>query len=84
MNAEAITYTESISHYPSMSRKSPAVTSSGLTKAEDTLITRLRRGDEGAFDELVNQHHSALIRMAMGYVADREVAEEVEIGRAHV
>jgi RNA polymerase sigma-70 factor, ECF subfamily len=77
MNADAITYTESIGHFPSMSRKSPAVKSSGLTKAEDTLITRLKRGDEGAFDELVNQHHGALIRMAMGYVADREVAEEV-------
>jgi RNA polymerase sigma-70 factor (ECF subfamily) len=41
------------------------------------LIDRLRRGDEGAFDELVTTHHSALIRMAMGHVADREVAEEV-------
>ncbi|MEP6889245.1 MAG: sigma-70 family RNA polymerase sigma factor, partial [Nitrospirota bacterium] len=40
-------------------------------------IARLRCGDEEAFDELVNQHHGALIRMAMGYVADREVAEEV-------
>ena len=30
-----------------------------------------------AFDELVTRHHGALIRMAMGYVADREVAEEV-------
>ena len=77
MNAEAIAYTESIGHYPSISRKSPAVKSPGLTKAEDTVIARLKRGDERAFDELVNQHHSALIRMAMGYVADREVAEEV-------
>jgi RNA polymerase sigma-70 factor (ECF subfamily) len=77
MNADALTYTESIGHFPSMSRKSLAIKSSGLTKAEDTVIARLRRGDEGAFDELVNQHHSALIRMAMGYVADREVAEEV-------
>jgi RNA polymerase sigma-70 factor, ECF subfamily len=44
---------------------------------EKQLIARLRRGDEGAFDDLVNTHHSALIRMAMGYVANREVAEEV-------
>ena len=77
MNSVATTYTESIGYYPSMSRKSPTVTSSGLTKAEDTLFARLKRGDERAFDELANQHHSALIRMAMGYVADREVAEEV-------
>jgi RNA polymerase sigma-70 factor (ECF subfamily) len=77
MNADAIVYTESIGHFPSMSRKSSAIKSSGLTKAEDTILARLKRGDEGAFDELLNQHHSALIRMAMGYVADREVAEEV-------
>jgi RNA polymerase sigma-70 factor (ECF subfamily) len=44
---------------------------------EPTLIDRLRRGDEGAFEELVTAHHRALIRMAMGHVADREVAEEV-------
>jgi len=77
MNADAITYNESLGYSPSISRRSPAVKSSGLTKAEATVITRLKSGDEGAFDELVNQHHSALIRMAMGYVADREVAEEV-------
>ena len=77
MNAEVTTYTESMSHSPAISRWSTAVKSPGLTKAEDTLLARLRCGDEGAFDELVNQHHSALIRMAMGYVADREVAEEV-------
>lgn len=77
MNADAIAYTESIGHFPSISRKSLAIKSSSLTKAEGTVLERLRRGDEGAFDELVNQHHSALIRMAMGYVADREVAEEV-------
>ena len=77
MNADAIAYTESINHSPSISRKSQVVKSSGLTKAEDILLARLKRGDEGAFDELVSQHHSALIRMAMGYVADREVAEEV-------
>jgi RNA polymerase sigma-70 factor (ECF subfamily) len=77
MNADIAMYTESIGQFPSISRKSPAIKSSGLTKAEDTVIARLKRGDEGAFDELVNQHHGALIRMAMGYVADREVAEEV-------
>jgi RNA polymerase sigma-70 factor (ECF subfamily) len=47
------------------------------TKEEHRLVARLRVGDEAAFDQLVNAHHGALIRMAMGYVADREVAEEV-------
>ena len=77
MSANATTYTETVSHSSAISRWSTELKSPGLTRAEDTLLSRLRRGDEGAFDELVNQHHSTLIRMAMAYVADREVAEEV-------
>jgi len=77
MNANTTTYAESMSHSPAISERSSAATLSGLGKGEPTLLARLKRGDEGAFDELVNQHHSALIRIAMGYVADREVAEEV-------
>jgi RNA polymerase sigma-70 factor, ECF subfamily len=78
MNADVIPSAESIGYYSlEESRKSETVKPSGLAKAEDTLIARLRKGDEGAFDELVNQHHGTLIRMAMGYVADREVSEEV-------
>lgn len=50
---------------------------SSLSQEERSLIARLRGGDEGAFDELVNKHHGALVRMALGHVADREVAEEV-------
>lgn len=46
-------------------------------QADQALLSRLCAGEEGAFDELVNKHHGALIRLAMGYVADREVAEEV-------
>jgi RNA polymerase sigma-70 factor (ECF subfamily) len=48
-----------------------------LAKPKGGLIARLRSGEERAFDELVSQQHGALIRMALGYVADREVAEEV-------
>ncbi|OQW35171.1 MAG: hypothetical protein A4E20_09780 [Nitrospira sp. SG-bin2] len=48
-----------------------------MTSTQDQLLAKLRRGDDGAFEELVNTHHRSLIRMAMGYVADREVAEEV-------
>lgn len=77
MNANITTYTESMGHSPTISQRSQPVTASGLGKGEEALLARLKRGDEGAFDELVNQHHRTLIRMAMGYVADREVAEEV-------
>ncbi len=71
------THTESIGRTSLASRRSTAVQPSCLTKAKGPLIARLRLGDKGAFDELVTQQHGALIRMAMGYVADREVAEEV-------
>jgi RNA polymerase sigma-70 factor, ECF subfamily len=77
MKAVAITYTERIDHTSSARWRSTVVKSPGLTKAEGTLIARLRPGDERAFEELVTQQHGALIRMAMGYVANREVAEEV-------
>ena len=52
-------------------------TGPSLSQEERSLIVRLRKGDEGAFDELVNKHHGALIRMALGHVADREAAETV-------
>ena len=42
---------------------------------EALLIARLGKGDERAFNELVNKNH-ALIRMALRYVANRDVAEE--------
>ena len=77
MNSVATTYTESLGHRPSIARKVQRATMPGVAKGEETLLARLRKGEEGAFDELVNKHHGALIRMAMGYVADREVAEEV-------
>jgi RNA polymerase sigma-70 factor, ECF subfamily len=77
MNANVTTYTESMSHSPAISQRLEGATLSGLGKGEETLLARLKRGDEGAFNELVTKHHGTLIRMAMGYVADREVAEEV-------
>lgn len=45
--------------------------------AEDRLLVRLRLREEQAFDELVTQQHNLLIRIAMRYVASRDVAEEV-------
>lgn len=77
MNSVATKHTESFGH-----SMSPASAMSALHHAvprndEQCLLARLRRGDEGAFGDLVNKHHAGLIRTAMGYVADREVAEEV-------
>ena len=77
MNIEAITATESVSHRMVTGRKPDLKQSAAVANRDVAHLARLRQGDEGAFDELVTRHHSALIRMAMGYVADREVAEEV-------
>jgi RNA polymerase sigma-70 factor (ECF subfamily) len=44
---------------------------------EADLIAALRRGDEKSFVAVVEEHHSALIRLAVMYVHDRAVAEEV-------
>ncbi len=77
MNSDPFTVTESMSHRVVAGRKPALSQSAAVANGEVALLARLRQGDEGAFDELVTRHHSALIRMAMGYVADREVAEEV-------
>lgn len=74
MNTGTAAMTQSIGRCTVSQRTLPRV---AAPSEEHMLIDRLRRGDEGAFDELVTTHHSALIRMAMGHVADREVAEEV-------
>jgi len=77
MNVDTFTITEPLSHRMVAGRKPELRQSAAVVHEEVALLARLRQGDEGAFDELVTRHHSALIRMAMGYVADREVAEEV-------
>lgn len=41
------------------------------------LLDALRGGDEAAFAALVERHHPSLVRAAMLYVRDRDVAEEV-------
>ena len=48
-----------------------------LSAAEWQVVEALRRGDEDAFMALVEQYHNAMIRLAMMYVRDRAVAEEV-------
>ena len=49
----------------------------GVTKSEEMLVSRLRSGDEEAFEAVVSALHGALIRRAMRYVANREAAEDV-------
>lgn len=44
---------------------------------EADLIAALRARDEAAFAELVDLHTPAMLRVARGYVATREIAEEV-------
>ncbi len=77
MNAAATTSNESCGQLSPALSLTPSVPSRPLANDEQRLLTRLRQRDERAFDELVTKHHGALIRMAMGHVGDREVAEEV-------
>ena len=41
------------------------------------LLARLRTGDEAAFGELVDRHHATMVRVALTFVPNRAVAEEV-------
>jgi RNA polymerase sigma-70 factor (ECF subfamily) len=41
------------------------------------IVGALRRGDEAAFATLIGRYHSTMIRVARGYVATREAAEDV-------
>ena len=50
---------------------------SPATSDELTLLTALRDGDEAAFETLVNAHYPAMLRVALMYVRNRSVAEEV-------
>lgn len=45
--------------------------------AEAGLVDALRSGDDSAFEVLFEKHHTALVRLALMYVSDRAVAEEV-------
>jgi RNA polymerase sigma-70 factor, ECF subfamily len=47
------------------------------TVDESALIAALRKGDEAAFAQLVDQHTPSMLRVARGYVPSREIAEEV-------
>jgi RNA polymerase sigma-70 factor (ECF subfamily) len=77
MNAPAMTYAEPMSQAVRPGRAAAPAKAQGVARPESLLLARLRKGDERAFNELVEKHHGALIRMALRYVADRDVAEEV-------
>ena len=44
---------------------------------DNALLTALREGDEHAFEELVKRYQGPLIKIALMYVRERAVAEEV-------
>jgi RNA polymerase sigma-70 factor (ECF subfamily) len=77
MNAFAMTYIEPLGHAVPARQVKPPAKLFGVAETQNHLLNRLRRGDEHAFESLVNQYHAALIRMAMRYVGDRGSAEEV-------
>jgi RNA polymerase sigma-70 factor (ECF subfamily) len=54
-----------------------AIQETTIPADETALVDALRRGDEGAFGELVDRHHALLVRVAMFYVGSRDVAEDV-------
>jgi RNA polymerase sigma-70 factor (ECF subfamily) len=43
----------------------------------DSELAALRAGDEGAFQSLIQRYHGPMLRLAMTYVGDRGVAEDV-------
>jgi RNA polymerase sigma-70 factor, ECF subfamily len=50
----------------------------GLVTVDDArLVKALRRGDEAAFEQLIDAYSPSLLRVARGYVDSRAVAEEV-------
>jgi RNA polymerase sigma-70 factor (ECF subfamily) len=46
-------------------------------RRDDTDLAALRAGDEEAFRALIQRHHGPLLRLAMAYVRDTGVAEDV-------
>jgi RNA polymerase sigma-70 factor (ECF subfamily) len=48
-----------------------------MQRSDRELVAALKRGDEDAFAELIDAHNSSLLRVAMGYVSSRAVADEV-------
>lgn len=69
-----------ISHdAPAATDVSPVLPASARpqTPGDEALVAALRRGDEQAFTQLVTSLHSAMLRVARMYVANRAAAEDV-------
>ncbi|WP_447601151.1 RNA polymerase sigma factor [Nitrospira sp. Nam80] len=77
MNSVATTYAHSIERSAALGEATPAESRLVPSTDDHSVVERLIRGDEPAFDELVTKYHGPLVRIAMGYVADRDAAEEV-------
>jgi RNA polymerase sigma-70 factor (ECF subfamily) len=45
--------------------------------AFDAELEALKKGDEAAFEALINRYHGPMMRLALAYVKDRGVAEDV-------
>jgi RNA polymerase sigma-70 factor (ECF subfamily) len=54
-----------------------ALAASDLSLEDRRLLEALREGDESAFVSLLGRYHSGLVSVAMTYVRNRAVAEEV-------
>jgi len=48
-----------------------------LSLSDSAQLQALRRGDERAFEQLVQEHHGSIVRIAQLFVDDRVIAEEV-------
>ncbi len=48
-----------------------------VSESEDALVAALRRGDERAYQGLVERHHGSLVRLARVWLRDGAAAEEV-------
>ncbi len=44
---------------------------------DDAIVARLRGGDDKAFAALIDRYHATMLRVARGYVATKEAAEDV-------
>lgn len=49
----------------------------GASKDELYVVEQLRNGDEGAFVSLIEQYQTAMLHLAMIYVPERAIAEEI-------